>query len=149
MNNKSVLLKSIICGAVCLIFLLLLIFVVYAMDFFEGAFLLGLPCGAIIAFVTRCDTFKRTVVARLMGLVSAIFSCFIFEMLGVPYRMLMYVFRNDSFVRETGRLTVNETIGYGCGRMFFLGGLLIAFIITVISVFIFNSIKNHRSKHIV
>ena len=148
MNNKSVFLKSIICGLICLIFLLLLIFVVYTLDFFVGAFLVGLSCGVIIAFVTRCDTFKRTVVARLMGLFSAIFSYFIFEMLGAPYRILLYVFRNNSFVQETGRLTVNETIGYGWGRILFGGGLLIAFIITVISIFIFNSIKNHKRKRI-
>ena len=119
MRSKSVLLKSVICGLICLIFLLLLIFVVYTLDFFEGAFFVGLPCGIMIAVVTCCETLKRTVIARFMGLLSAVVSQFIFEIIGIPYMILMYVYRNDSFVSEMGRLTVNETIGYGWGRMFF------------------------------
>ena len=138
-------LKGITSGSTCLIFLLLLIFVVYTLDFFEGAFFVGLPCGVIIAIVTCCETLKRTVIARFVGLLSAVVSQFIFEIIGVPYTILMYVYRNDSFVREMGHLTVNETIGYGWGRMFFWGGLVISFIITVISIFIFTRIKSRKN----
>jgi len=145
MRSKSILLKSVICGSTCLIFLLLLIFVVYTLDFFEGAFIVGLPCGVIIALVTYCDTLKRTIIARSMGLLSAVVSQFIFEIIGIPYIILMYVYRNDSFVQEMGRLTVNETIGYGWGRMFFWGGLVASFIVAVISIFIFNRIKSRKT----
>ena len=144
MRSRSILLKSIICGLICLLFLLLLIFVVYILDYFEGAFFVGLLCGAIIAIVTRCDTLKRTVIARFAGLLTAILSQFIFEILGVPYQILLYVFRNNSFVRETGRLTVNEMIGYGWGRIIFWGGLAISFAVTVISIFIFE--QNKKSQ---
>jgi len=145
MRSKSILLKSVICGSICLVFLLLLIFVVYTLDFFEGAFFVGLPCGVIIAVITCCDTLKRTVIARFMGLLSAVVSQFIFEIIGVPYMILMYVYRNDSFVREMGRLTVNETIGYGWGRMFFWGGLVVSFTVAVISIFIINRIKSRKN----
>jgi len=145
MRSKSILLKSVLCGLICLIFLLLLIFVVYTLDFFEGAFFVGLPCGVMIAVVTCCDTLNRTVIARFMGLLSAVVSQFIFEIIGIPYMILMYVYRNDSFVREMGHLTVNETIGYGWGRMFFWGGLVASFIFAVISIFIYNRLKNRKN----
>lgn len=145
MRSKSILLKSVICGSICLIFLLLLIFVVYTLNFFIGAFLVGLPCGVIITIVTCCDTLKRTVIARFMGLLSAAVAQFIFESLGVPYRILLYVFRNNSYVSEMGRLTVNETIGYGWGRMLFWGGLIVSFVITVICIYICNRIKSRKN----
>ena len=105
---------------------------------------LCLPCGAIIAFVTYCDKLKRTIIARIMGLLSVVVSQFIFDIIGIPYGILMYLFRNDSFVREMGHLTVNETIGYGWGRMFLGGGLIVSFAVTVIIIFIYNKIKKPK-----
>jgi hypothetical protein len=142
MRSKSILKKSIICGFAYLAFLLLFIFVVYILDFFIGAFFVGLPCGAIIAIVTCCDTLKRTVIARLIGLLSAVVSQLVFEILGVPYQILLYVYRNDSFVREMGHLTINETLGYGWGRVFFWSGLVISFILTILGIFIIDKIKS-------
>ena len=106
---------------------------------------MGLPCGVIIAVITCCDTLKKTIIARFMGLFSAFISQLIFEVLGIPYRILMVIFKNDSFVSEMGRLTVNETIGYGWGRMLFGGGLIISFIGTIVSIFIFDKVKRRRS----
>ena len=146
MKNKSILLKSIISGSVYLIFLLLLIFVVYVLDFFEGALFLGVLCGIILAVVTRCNTLKRTLMARFVGLLAAFVAHIIFEIIGFPYKILMYIFRNDSFVSEMGRLTVNETIGYSWGRMFLWGGLIISFILVAICLFIFDAVKKHQSS---
>jgi uncharacterized membrane protein len=120
MRSKPIWLKSIICGVSCWVFLLLLIFVVYIMDFFEGAFFVGLPCGIIIALVTSCDTLKRTIKARVFGILSALLSQFLFTLLGIPYAIILYIYRNTEWVQYSGRLSVNETIGYGWGR-FFLG----------------------------
>lgn len=145
MRSNFILLKSVLCGLVCLTFLLLLIFIVYALDFFEGAFYVGLPCGVIIAVITRCDTLMRTIIARFLGLLSAIASQFIFELLGIPYRIIMYFYRDDSFVQEMGRLTVNEMIGYGWGRMFFWGGLVASFIVTIIGMFAYNRVKSRKN----
>jgi hypothetical protein len=35
-------------------------------------------------------------------------------------------------------------MGYGWGRMYFWGGLLISFIISVIGIFVYNKIKSRR-----
>jgi hypothetical protein len=47
-KNKSILLKSVACGSIYLLFLPLLIFIVYTLDFFEGAFFVGGSCGVVI-----------------------------------------------------------------------------------------------------
>ena len=146
MRIKPIWLKSVICVVSCWIFLLLLIFVVYIMDFFEGAIFVGLPCGIIIALVTSCDTLKRTIITRVVGILSALISQFLFTLLGIPYAIILYIYRNDEWVQYSGRLSVNETIGYGWGRFFFWGGLLISFTVSVVSIFVFNMIKKYKSK---
>lgn len=98
-----------------------------------------------MAFVTYCDTLKRTVIAGFMGMLSAVVLQFIFEMSGAAYAILMYIFRNDTFVREAGHLSVNETIGYGWGRMLFWIALIISFLVSIISIHNFNKIKNRKN----
>jgi hypothetical protein len=127
------------------IFLLLLIFVVYTLNYFDGSFFVGMPCGIIIAIVTSCDTLKRTVITRITGLFSAVVAQVIFEILGTPYSILMYIFRNDSAIKEIQHLTINETIGYGWGRFLFWGGVLIAFVISVLSIFIFHKVQRRSA----
>ena len=132
-RSKPILLKSILCGLNCWVFLLLLIYVVYIMDFFGGAFFVGLPCGIIIALVTSCETLERTIKARVVGILSALVSQFLFTLLGIPYAIILYIYRNDEWVKYSGRLSVNEMIGYGWGRFFFWGGLLASFVIKITS----------------
>jgi len=144
-RSKPIWIKSVICGLIYIAFSLLIIFVVYTMDFFEGSLVLGALCGIAIAFITSCDSMKRTVIARIMGILSALISQEIISLLGIPSRLILYVLRNDEWIKETGRLTVNEVIGYNFGRMFFWFALAISFAVFVIGIFVYNIIKN-RTK---
>jgi len=148
MKNIPIWLKSVICGSVYMIFSLLIIPVAYTLDFFEGTFILGILCGTIIAFVTICDNLNRTIIARVLGIVSAVVGQLILFISGIPYEILLYIFRNDAFVRETGRLTVNELISYNWGVILLLllwSGLLISLAVIVVVGFIFNLIKRKRA----
>ena len=143
MRSKSILLKSIICGSVYFVLSLLIIVVVYIMDFFQGALILGIICGISIAVITCCDTVKRTVIARCMGILAAAISQMILFISGIPYDILLYYYRNDTWVMESGRLSVNEVIGYNLGCMTLWYGLIISFIISIVSIFVFNIIKKY------
>ena len=143
-KNKSMLLKCFICGSLYLIFNLLIIYTQYILEFsLYSALVLGIFCGISIALVSYCDTAKRTIIAMLAGILSAIATDFISSILGIPYKILMYIFRNDDAIREIGHLTVNELIGYNRGcLLFFWPGLLITFIILIILIPILIRVKN-------
>lgn len=146
MKNKPILLKSFACFSIYLIFSLLIIFVAYIIDFFEGTFILGVICGVIIAVVTICENAKKTIIARVCGIFSAAIAQLILLISGIPYNIIFYIFRNDEFVRETGRLTVNEVIGYNFGYIILWRWLLVSFLISIIVIFIFNKIKSRTNK---
>ena len=141
MINKSILMKSIICGSVYLIFSLMLVLVVYIIDIFGITILLGVLYGIVIVVITHCDTIKRTIIAMVMGLLSAVVSQILLNVSGIPYRIIQHIYRNDEFVRETGRLAVNETIGYNWGNMLFWFGLLISFIASFVVILITHKVK--------
>ena len=117
------------------------------MGFFSGSFALGALCGAIIAVITSCDKTKRTIIARVMGILAAVSAQFMLFITGIPYEIILYIYRNDTYVRETGRLSVNEVIGYNWGTMFFWWSLLFSFAVFVIGIFIFNVINNRKKKY--
>ena len=145
-KNKSILLKSVICGLIFLVCSLMVIFVVYIMDILELTIVLGILCGVFIAVLTCCDTTKRTVIARVAGISSVVVAQFILFLSGLPYIIIKYVLRENEWVKETGRLTVNEVIGYNFGNMFLWFWLLVAFTVTAIGIFIFNKIKRRNSQ---
>jgi len=130
-----------------MVFSLLIIFFVYIIEIFESTFVLGAVYGGILAFVTSCNSIKRTIIARIMGILAAFISQAILLITSIPYRILFYIFRNDEFVRETGRLTVNEVIGYNWGTMFFWWAMLISFVAFAIGIFVYNVIRNRTKKH--
>jgi len=148
MKKLSILQKSLICGLVYMVFSLLIILFVYIIGIFESAIALGLFYGIILAAVTSCEDAKRTIIARLMGIISAIAAQVILFFTGVPYEIILYIyrFRNNTWVLETGRLSVNEVIGYNWGTMFFWYRLLISFAFSVVGIFIFKLIKNRKKK---
>ena len=146
LRNKSLLLKSIICGLVFWIFTLLIIFVEYIIHFSVLIFVLGILYGVVIAVVSYCDKVKRTIVAMLMGILAAVVSQFILLISGVPYKIIFYIFRNNTWVKQSGRLSVNEVIGYNWGIFSFWYGLLISFVILIICISLYNTIKSLRKQ---
>ena len=147
MKSKSILLKSVICGSAYLIFTLMLLFLVYIIRFFESAFILGISYGIIVMLVTSCEKIERTIIARVLGIVSAVIAQLILFITGIPYKIILYILRDDEWVKETGRLTVNEVIGYNWGVMFFWWAFIMSFLISISCLFVFNMIKNRRKKH--
>ena len=141
-KNKSILLKSVICGLLYFAFNLLIIPAEYILNFsLYSASVLGTVCGILVAIVLYCDTMKRTLQAIGGGLLSIILTDFILGW--IPYRLLEYIFRNDSAIQEIGHLTVNELISYNWGRLlFFMPGLLISFIISISLIAIINRKKS-------
>lgn len=144
MKNIPILLKSVICGLMYTVTSLCIILILYILDFglldtiFSGAF-----CGIMIALVTCCDTLKRTVIARFMGLLSAVAAQFLLSFSGAPYYIIMYIYRDQVWLYEIGHLTVNELIGYNLGLMMFWFGLLTSVFISILISIICNNPKEH------
>jgi len=104
----------------------------------------GIICGTIIAIVTGCSELKRTVPTRIVGILSVIITNLILSMSGIPNKIILYKYRNDAFVQETGRLTVNETIVFGWSNMFFEFALFVSFTVVAVGILIFKILKKRR-----
>jgi len=119
-----------------------LIFAVYIMDFIEITLILGAIFGVVVAAVSYCDNVKRTIAAMIMGIIASFVSQSILFISGIPYKIILFIYRNDTWVQESGRLSVNEVIGYNFGTMIFWQGLLISFVVLIIVIFLFHAIKS-------
>ena len=152
MSKKTILIKSLICGIVYMIFPFLIIYVVYIIDaysFIAPAINFGIVCGTIIALITYYGDFKRTTLARITGLLSVIVAALLLDLFSVQYRIILYLFRNDTWVQYSGRLSVNETMVYGWSMSFFWRAMLISFIVACFGTFLYGKIKKRRiEKHI-
>jgi len=150
MSKTSILVKSIICIFGYMIFWFLMFFTAYIDNStfppFYMAIVFGIICGTVMAIITACAELKRTVFARIIGVFSVIATDFILSMSGIPHKIILYKYRNDAFVQETGRLTVNETIVFGWSNMFFWFALPISFVVVCSGIFLYNKIKNRRIK---
>lgn len=144
MKNISISFKSVICGLIYIVTSLSIILMLYILDFgLQNTIFLGAFCGIMIALVTCCNTLRRTVIARFMGLLSAVAAQFLLSFSGAPYHIIMYIYRNEDWLNEIGHLTVNELIGYNWGLMMFWFGLLTSFFISILVSFICNRLKEH------
>ena len=150
MKNISMLLKSVICVATYLFFWLLMFFTAYVNDDILHPFYMaigfGIICGSVIAIITGCAKLRRTVLSRIIGVISVIATDFLLSMSSIPHKIILYKYRNDAFVQETGRLTVNETLVFGWGNMFFWIAMIISFVVICIGIFVYNAVKNRRMK---
>jgi hypothetical protein len=113
---------------------------------FYMAIIFGIICGTVMAGITVCTELNRTILARIIGVLSVVATDFLVSMSGIPHRIILYKYRNDAFVQETGRLTVNETIKFGWSNMFLGIAISISFIVVCIGIFIYNMVKNRRMK---
>ena len=107
----------------------------------------GTICGTVIAIITGCAKLRRTVLARIIGVTSVIATDFLVSMSGIPHKVILYKYRNDAFIQETERLTVNETLVFGWSNMFFWFAMIISFVVICIGIFVYNAVKNRRKKH--
>jgi len=67
-------------------------------------------------------------------------------MSGIPHQIILYKYRKDAFVQETGRITVNESLVFCWSNMFFWYALTISFAVTAVCVFVYRVVKNRRIK---
>ena len=119
MMKKSIPTKCLVCSLVYLIFPFLTLYFVYSLDLVGVAFFLGTLYGVAVVLITYSDTFKRTIIAVLLGLLSAFALQILLVASGIPYRIILFMLRHNWWVQETGRLTTNEVAGYNFGTMFF------------------------------
>ena len=149
MNKKNILVKSLICGLVYMIFPFLIIYIVYIIDvynFIAPAISLGIVCGTVIALVTYCGELKRTAITRIAGILSVFTTALLLDLFGVQYRIILYIYRNSEWVQYSGRLSVNETMGYGWSMMFFWAAMPISFIVVCFGTFLYGKIKKRRIR---
>ena len=150
MRKKSIFVKSIISVSFYLFLWSLMFFTAYIDDGVFHPFLMaivfGIICGTVIAIITVCSELKRTILARVFGMLSVVATDFLLSVSSVPHKIILYKYRNDAFVQETGRLTVNETIVFGWSNMLFWYALPISFVVVCIGIYIYNTVKNRRIK---
>ena len=148
LKSRPLLKKSIMCGLVYIVFPFLIIFFVYIIDLFEITIVLGAVYGIVLTMVAYCVTLDQTLDAMLFGILSAFVTQILLSISGVPYRVILYLFRRrrDGFVLETGRLSVNEVISYNFGTMFFWFGLIATFAASLFIVLIIHAVKKRRSN---
>jgi len=147
MSKKPIWVISLICGLVYMVFPFLIILIVYIIgvyNFIVPAIFLGIVCGTAIALVTYSGELRRTTIARITGILSVVAAELLLELLGVPNRIILYIYRNSEWVQYSGRLSVNETIGYGWSMMFFWGAMLISFFVVCIGTFVYGKMKKQR-----
>lgn len=155
MNNISVFLKSVICVLVCIVMSLSIIFINTTMfDDYSNIFILGGFCGIIIAIVTKGDTLKKTIIARFMGLLSAVITQILLFISDVPYYIIKFIYGGHdlgfygeeakSWFRDIEHLIENEVSRYFGSTVFFIYGLLASFCTAVVVIFIAIKFKNHR-----
>jgi len=113
---------------------------------FIMALIFGAVCGMVITIVTGSAGLKITVYTRITGVVSVIATDIIISISGIPYKIILYKYRNTAFVQETGRITINESLVFGWSNMFFWCAMAISFIVVVVSIFIYKVVKNRRIK---
>ena len=151
MKNKSMLLRSIVCSLTFLIFWSLMFFTAYIdnaiLHPFIMAIVFGTICGTVIAIVTDCTEVKKTVLARIIGVISVIVLSLIVDISSIPHRIILYKYRNDAFVRETGRITINESLVFGWSNMFFCNAMVVSFAVTAMIILIYKVMKNRRIKN--
>jgi len=146
MKKRPIWLKSILCGLFYLMFSLLLIFAIYIMDFFGSAFILGALFGIIIAVITDCDNLDRAIITKIIAILTVIFTQIVLTASGIPYRIILYIYRNNEFVHDTGRLSINEKVGYGFGIIVFWLLFIASFLVISAGIIINRYISNRKDR---
>lgn len=151
MNNFSIFLKSVICVLVCIVMSLSTILMNTTMFYgYSSMFILGGFCGIIIAIVTKSNTLKRTIIARFMGLFSAVITQYLLLISKIPYHIIKFTYiKYDAYgeaywPKDIRYLMENEMYGYILDSVSSLHGLLASFFTTVVVIFIAIKIKNRR-----
>jgi hypothetical protein len=127
-------------------FYLLRFIVVYPLNLVGATLILGALCGAAFALLTRCDTLKKTILSGIAGLVSAFAVELITFASGIARHIILYLLRDQEWIKETGRLTVNETIGFTIGTMLFWVAFLVLSVIPAIIFAIHFSCTSQKKQ---
>ena len=159
MNKISMCLKSVICVLVCISMSLSIIFINTSKLFGYSdsiMFILGGVCGIIIAIITKGDTLKKTILARFMGLFSAVIAQLALCISCVPYYIVKLIYGKhdlsfygeeaESWFRDIEHFIENEVSIYNWCVVFFLYSLFALFCATIIVSFITNKIKNRIKR---
>lgn len=148
MKDKSIALKIVICASVYLIFSLSILFAVYSLALFGIALILGAIYGIFVAVITISGTTRETIIARVLGILSAFIAQFILSSSGIPYRIIMFLLRDDEFVREYSRLSITQMIGYFFGIIAFWQIAIPLFVVSIIVIFVIGKRRKKSSSQV-
>ncbi|MCI8660869.1 MAG: hypothetical protein HFG54_11615 [Lachnospiraceae bacterium] len=156
MDNWSVFLKSVICVLSSMVMSLLLIITIRVSDFYN-AMILGGFCGIIIAVVTKSETRKKTITARIIGLLSAVMSQLLLLFSDIPYCIIMFIYGNydlefygeeaERWFGDIEHFIENEVFVYDWCVVFLLYGLFISFCVGIVMIFLLDKMKSYKKGH--
>ncbi|MCC8025183.1 MAG: hypothetical protein LIP16_07765 [Clostridium sp.] len=159
MNKISVCLKSVICALVCISMSLSIILINTSklLGYSDSTmFILGGVCGIIIAVITKGDTLKKTILARFVGIFSAVIAQLALCISYVPYYIVKLIYGKhdlsfygeeaERWFRDIEHFIENEVSIYNWCAVFFLYSLIALFCAAIIVSFIINKIKNHVKR---
>ena len=126
LKNKSKAYKFIACCIISAILSVLVMFSVHYINsyFMLVTFVLGASYGVLIEFFMCSNIELEAVKTRGLGFLSVFVSEFMLSLFGIQQAIILWLLRNVEFVQETGRLSLNERLGFGFARIFFWQALL-------------------------
>jgi len=145
----KILLKGFLCGLIYLAFTILIVIVgCTSFDVITLSYVLGAVYGVIAALTVCCEKALKTFLSCVTGLFFIVVADFINWL--NREQIALYMYRNNDFVRDMGRLSVQHRIGYNWGLMVFKPCALAVFIIAVFAAsFIKAKIaKNKKEKKV-
>ena len=143
--------KSIPTVSKCLAFLLLsiifhlsVIALVYVFDLFNLISILSILYAIIIIVISYHKRIGKMLFTVYLALLFTFIGDLLLRSYSVYFRILFYIYRNDDWVKETGRLSVQHTVGAGFGIISFWINFLLALFVMVVIAIIVVSIKSKK-----
>jgi len=146
----KILLRGFLCGLVYLAFSVLIVIVgcTQVLNAVGLSFVLGAVYGVAAALIVSCKKIAQTLLSCATGLVCVVFAFFAEGLYAKRIALYIYRYRNDFYVREMGRLSVQHRIGYGWGlNLVFKPCSLVVFIVAVFAVSVVSYIKKKSAKN--
>jgi len=139
------LLKGFLCGLIYLAVTLLIV-ILGCMPRYDMrlAFVLGAVYGIAAALIVVREKISMTLLTSVTGFVFVVFAYFINWL--YRERIALYMYRDDQYVREMGKLSLNHRIGYNWSLMFFDPIAFAVFVIAIVAITVARYIKRKKQE---
>jgi len=140
----KILLRGFLCGLIYLAFSILIVIVgcTQVLDVMVLSFVLGAVYGVAAALIVSCKKIAQTLLSCATGLVCVVFAFFAEGL--YAKRIAMYMYRNDFYVREMGRLSLQHKLSY---NFVFLAFTFYSLVVFIVAVFAATFIKAKSAKN--